>query len=72
MKDTVKNLGCTFDKHLSGEIMAMKALTKICQKTKFLARKSGLLDISTLKMLSGALVQCHCDYAATFWFNNIP
>ena len=31
--------GCTLDKHLSGE--ALKALTKICQKTKFLARKSG-------------------------------
>lgn len=42
-KDTANHLGCTLDKYRSGSAMAMKVLTKICQKTIFLPRKSGLL-----------------------------
>lgn len=70
--DAVVYLGCILDKHLTGEAMAKKAHTKICQKTKFLARKAELLDKETLKMLAGALVQSHFDYAATSWFSGAP
>lgn len=37
-------LGCILDKALSGEHMALKALTKINQRIKFLARKAAFLD----------------------------
>ena len=50
--------------------MALKALNKITNKTKFLARKAKLLDIPTLKTLAGALVLCHFDYAATYRYSS--
>ena len=71
-KDAVVYLGCILDKHLTGEAMAKKAHSKICQKTKFLARKAEFLDKETLKMLAGALVQSHFDYAATSWYSGAP
>lgn len=42
---------------------------KICLKFKFLARQSELLNRSTLKTVTGVLVQCHFDYATIYWCN---
>lgn len=58
-------LGCALDYHFSEERMALKAITKINHKTKFLARKALFLDKATLQMLAGALIQSHFDYAAS-------
>lgn len=51
--------------------MAVLAHSKICNRIKFLAREAGFLDMETLKMLPGALVQTHFDYAAIFWYSGI-
>jgi len=55
-KETVIYLGCILDNKLSGECMARKIISKVSQRTKFLARISSLLDGKT-----DALVQCHFD-----------
>ncbi len=51
--------------------MAALAHSKICNRIKFLARQAAFLDTETLKMLAGALVQSHFDYAAVFWYSGI-
>ena len=38
---------------------------------KVVARISNLLDRNNQKILSGALVQCHFDYACTSWYTGI-
>ena len=43
-------------------------LGKVNASTKFLARKSKLLDKDSMKVLATALIQCHFDYARTSWF----
>lgn len=70
-KTTVNYLGCKLDSVMSGEEMATQVLEKVHKKTKFLARKSKYLDISTLKTLAVALVQSNFDYACTSWYSNI-
>lgn len=67
-KEAVTYLGCILDNKLSGELMARKIISKVSQRTKFLARISSLLDSKTLKILADALVQCHLDYACTSWY----
>ncbi len=64
-------MGCVLDSNLTGEKMAALAHSKICNLIKFLARQAACLDTQTLKMLAGALVQSHFDYAAAFWYNGI-
>ncbi len=70
-KREVKYLGCVLDSNLTGEKMAALAHSKICNLIKFLARQADFLDTETLKMLAGALVQAHFDYAAVFWYSGI-
>ena len=48
--------------------MAQRVISKVSQRTKFLARISSLLHSNTLKTLADALVQCHLDYACTSWY----
>ena len=71
VKDTVNYLGCVLDKYLSGDLMAQKAITKINQRIKFLARKAAFLDSPILHTLAGALVQSHFDYAAICWYTGL-
>ena len=71
-KETVKYLGCVIDKSLSWESMSKEVLTKVNQRTKFLARNARYLDSNALRALAGALVQCHFDYACTSWFDSAP
>ncbi len=49
--------------------MARKVFTKICGK---IARQADLLDIHSLKLLAGALIQPHFDYATSFWYSSCP
>lgn len=67
-REVVTYLGCILDNKLTGEFMAQRVITKVSQRTKFLARISSLLDRNTLKTLADALVQCHFDYACTSWY----
>lgn len=68
-KQEVKYLGCTLDDKLTGDSMAVQVHSKVCNRIKFLGRQAAYLDTQTLKMLAGALVQTHFDYAATFWYS---
>lgn len=52
--------------------MAVKVISKMNQKTKFLARISHLIDRKALEILAGALVQGNFDYACMSWFTNLP
>ena len=70
-KESITYLGCILDNKLSGESMAQKVISKVSQRTKFLARISRFLDTHTLKTLAGALVQCQFDYACTSWYTGI-
>ena len=70
-KDSVTYLGAELDRKLSGELMANKILKKVNSRLKFLYRKSKFLNMKTRQMLVSALVQCHFDYACSFWFKSI-
>lgn len=52
--------------------MAQQVLTKINNRTRYLARISHFLDQSAMKILAGALIQCHYDYACGSWYNSAP
>ncbi len=69
-KNSISDEMRCFDRFLSGEDIALKALTKITQRTKFLARQTSFLDSSTLHTLE-ALVQSHCDYSAISWYTEL-
>ena len=70
-KTSVSYLGCILDGSLGGVSMANKVLGKGNARTKFLARKSKLLDKDSMKVLATALIQCHFDYASTSWFGGL-
>lgn len=70
-KTNVKYLGCELDGSLSGEDMVTKNISKINQKTKFLARAAAFLDTPTLRILAGSLVQPHFDYAVSSWYTGL-
>ena len=65
--ETVKYLGAHLDQTLSGEAMADNVLKKTNSKLKFLYRKSKFLSVHAKKLLVSALIQCHFDYACSFW-----
>jgi len=68
-KQEVKLLGCILDNKMTGDSMAVVALSKISNRIKFLARQNAYLDRQTMIMLAGALVQPHFNYAVTFWYS---
>ncbi len=51
--------------------MANKIIKKSNQRLKFLFRKARFLADHTKKLLGSALVQCHLDYACSFWYSSI-
>ena len=53
-KQTVTYLGCILDNTLTGEGMAVKVISKINQKIKFLARISHLIDSKSRERLAGS------------------
>ena len=48
--------------------MAIKIISKINSKLKFLYRKNKYLTPQLRRMLSNALIQPHFDYACTAWY----
>ncbi|XP_053400521.1 uncharacterized protein LOC128557298 [Mercenaria mercenaria] len=66
--ETVKYLGATLDQQLSGETIAWSVINKANSRLKFLYRKGKFLTMHTRKLLVMSLVQCHFDYACSFWY----
>ena len=50
---------------MSGEPIALKVVSKISGKLKFLYRKNKFLTPELRRMLCNALIQSHFDYACT-------
>ena len=59
----VTYLGCVLDETLSGENMALKGLSKINGKLKFLYRKNKFLTPTLRRILCNVIIQPHFDYA---------
>ena len=55
---------------MSGEPMALKVISKINSKLKFLYRKNKFLSLELQRMLCNALIQPHFDYACPAWYPN--
>ena len=64
-------LGCLLDETMSGESMALKDITKINQKIKFLYRKNWFLTPKLRRLLYNAIMQPHFDYACSAWYPNL-
>ena len=69
--DSVTYLGADLDCCLTGESMGNKIIKKTNARLKFLFRKAKYLNTHTRRLLASALVQCHLDYACSFWFSGL-
>ena len=67
-KERVKYLGATLEQSLSGESMVKSIIQKANARLKFLYRKQKYLNLHTKKLLVMSLIQCHFDYACSFWY----
>ena len=67
----VTYLGCVLDETMSREPMALKVITKMNGKLKFLYRKNRFLSPELRRMLCNALIQPHFDYACPAWYPNL-
>ena len=68
----VAYLGATLDQCLSCESMAGSIIKKTCSRLQFQYRKRDYLTQYTKRLLVIALIQCHFDYACSFWFHGLP
>ena len=68
---SVKYLGATLDQSLTGESMASAIIKKANARLKFLYRKQAYLTEHTKRLLVSALIQCHLDYACSFWYHGL-
>jgi hypothetical protein len=68
---TVEYLGCLLDETLSGREMALKVLTKINGKLRFLYRQGKYLNPRLRRMLCNTLIQPHFDFACSAWYPNL-
>jgi hypothetical protein len=68
---SVKYLGITLDKCLSGETIANNVIKKAGARLGFLYRQAHFLDQKTRKTLVTALIQCYFDYSCSSWFSGI-
>jgi hypothetical protein len=66
---SVKYLGVTLDQTLSCEEIAMNVIKKANSRIKFLYRKRQFLTKYTKRLLAFSLIQCHFDYACSFWYH---
>ena len=65
---SVKYLWATLDQNLTGEAIAKSVKGKANFRLKLLYRKSKFLTMLTRKLLVSFLIQCHFDYACSFWY----
>ena len=68
---TVTYLGCALDENLSGEITALKVISKINCRIRFLYRKNRFLSQRLCRLLCNALIQPLFDYACSGWYPNL-
>ena len=68
---TVTYLGCALDENMSGETMALRFVSKINCKLRFLYRKNRFLSQPLCRLLCNALIQPHFDYACSTWYPNL-
>ena len=68
---TVTYLGCALDENLSRETTALKVISKINCRLRFLYRKNRFLSQPLLRLLCNALIQPHFDYACSAWYPNL-
>ena len=67
-KDNVKYLGAILEQTLTDENMVNSVLQKANARLKFLYRKQNFFNLHTKKLLVMSLIQCHFDYACSFWY----
>ena len=70
---SVKNvsyLGLTLDNTLSGDCIVTNIIKKSSSRLKFLYRYKEILNESSRKFLSSALIQCHFDYCCSSWYSS--
>ena len=70
---SVKNvsyLGLTLDNTLSGDCIVTNIIKKSSSRLKFLYRYKEILNESSRKILSSALIQCHFDYCCSSWYSS--
>ena len=68
---SVKYLGATLDQNLTGISMASSIIKKANARLKFLYRKRAYLTDYTKRLLVLSLIQCHFDYACSFWYHGL-
>ena len=68
-KKCVQYLGTDLDQSLSGETIASNVIKKTHSRLKFLYRNKKYLDTHTRKLLANCLIQCHFDYASSYWYS---
>ena len=68
---TVTYLGCVLDENLSGETMALKVISKINCRLRFLNRKNKFLSQSLRRVFYNALIQSHFNYACSAFHANL-
>ena len=68
---SVEYLGCLLDSTLSGEEMAVKVLTKVNGRLRFLYRQGKYLNKRLRRMLCNTIIQPHFDYASSAWYPNL-
>ena len=68
---SVEYLGCLLDSVLSGEDMAIKVLTKVNGRLRFLYRQGKYLNKRLRRMLCNTIIQPHFDYASSAWYPNL-
>ena len=70
-KPSVIYLGCSLDSSLDGESMALKVMSKVNSRTRFLSRKAQFLDTASLRLLANSLVSCCFDYGLCSWYSGL-
>ena len=68
---SVEYLGCLLDSTLSGEEMAVKVLTKVNGRLRFLYRQGKYLNKRLRRMLCNTIIQPHFNYASSAWYPNL-
>ena len=67
-KEVVKYLGAVLEQCLSGESMVKSIIQKANARLKFFIQKTEIFDLHSKKLLVMSLIQCHFDYACSFWY----
>ena len=68
---TVTCLHCALDENLSGKTLALKVISKINCRLRFLYRRNIFLSQSLRRLLCNALIQPHFDYMYSAWYPNL-